>query len=97
MKIKNITGTKDNTCKCISWLEHWKNYGGKTIPGYCAVENCKEKPEVGAHVQKDNSIDASWYIVPFCQTHNKETGKSIDIRDNIALVSANVATTCSKK
>jgi hypothetical protein len=28
MTVYNINGTSDNTCKCGSWLAHWKNYSG---------------------------------------------------------------------
>jgi hypothetical protein len=96
MKVKNINGTSDNTCKCGSWLEHWKNFSGQLLPSYCPEQSCTKKPEVGAHVQKDNSTDSSWYIVPLCTTHNAEYGKSIDISDSTKLVSANVAETCGK-
>jgi hypothetical protein len=97
MKVKNINGTSDHTCKCGSWLEHWKKFGGVTAPTYCPVVGCLEKVEVGAHVQKDSSSDSSWYIVPLCKTHNGKTGESIEIADWVSLVSANVSETCGKK
>jgi hypothetical protein len=97
MKVKNINGTSDNTCKCSSWLEHWKKFSGQTLSTYCYEEKCTQKPEVGAHVQKDSSTDNSWYIVPLCKTHNGETGKSLNISDSVNLVSANVSSTCDKK
>ena len=97
MKVKNINGTKDNICKCGSWLEHWKNFSRQKLPNYCPEDKCIQKPEVGAHVQKDSSTDNSWYIVPLCKTHNAETGKSLNISDFVQLVSANVSSTCDKK
>lgn len=96
MKVKNINGTSQNTCKCGSWLEHWKNFSGQSYT-YCPVEGCLKKIEVGAHVQKDSTTDRKWYIVPFCKTHNAETGGSLEISDNITLVSANVSETCGEK
>lgn len=95
MKINNINGTSDNSCRCGNWLEHWKKFGGKTLPATCREVRCNEKPEVGAHVQKDSLSDKSWYIVPLCQRHNQEKGKSLEIVDTV-LVSANVANTCGK-
>ena len=95
MKVNNINGTSENSCKCGSWLEHWKKYSGKSLPAHCPELTCVEKPEVGAHVQKDGSTDRSWYIVPLCNKHNAETGKSLNIYDT-ALVSANVTSTCGK-
>jgi len=96
MKVKNINGTSQNTCKCGSWLQHWKNHSGQSLPSYCPETSCLQKPEVGAHVQKDNSADNSWYIIPLCKTHNAETGKSLTVSDSIVLVSANVSKTCDK-
>jgi len=97
MKVNNINGTSDNTCKCGSWLAHWKKFSGQALSNYCSETTCIKKPEVGAHVQKDVSTDKSWYIVPLCSTHNAETGKSLIIGDSVALVSANVSSTCGKK
>lgn len=97
MKINNINGTSQNTCKCGSWLDHWKKFSGQSLPSYCPESSCTGKPEVGAHVQKDNSSDSSWYIVPLCKTCNSKTGKSLVISDYVNLVSANVSETCGKK
>ena len=96
MKVKNINGTSDNTCKCNSWLDHWKRFSGQSVPTYCPEEKCTLKPEVGAHVQKDGYADDSWYIIPLCKTHNGETGKTVTVSDSIALASANVSKTCGK-
>lgn len=96
MRVNNINGTSDNICKCGSWLEHWKNFSGQSIPSYCPEKSCMKKPEAGAHVQKDNSSDNNWYIIPLCLSHNAEKGKSIEISDGTKLVSANVAETCGR-
>jgi hypothetical protein len=94
MRVRNIDGTSTRTCKCGSWLDHWKNFSGQSVPSLCPVVGCFQKPEVGAHVQRDSATDSSWYIVPLCRTHNAETGKSLDISDSVKLVSANVSQTC---
>ncbi len=96
MRVNNINGTSENTCKCGSWLSHWKKFGGNSVPNYCPEEKCTAAPEVGAHVQKDNSSDGSWYIIPLCKTHNGQTNKSLIVNDYIKLVSANVGQTCGK-
>lgn len=96
MRVKNINGTSQRTCKCGSWLDHWKNYSGQSLPRFCAEETCIDKPEVGAHVQKDSSTDRSWYIVPLCKKHNAKS-ESLDLVDFIKLASANVAATCGRK
>jgi len=96
MKVKNINGTSTKTCKCGSWLDHWKNFSGLSVPTYCPEIDCRQKPEVGAHVQKDSATDSKWYIVPLCKTHNAQTGKSLYISETIKLVSANASVTCGK-
>ena len=96
MRVTNINGTSCNKCSCGSWLDHWKNFSGQSLPLYCREGACREKPEVGAHVQKSGMTDKKWYIVPLCKTHNSQTGKSIEIMESSILVSANVQETCGK-
>jgi len=96
MKVKNIRGTTDNTCQCGSWLEHWKKFGGGSIPDYCSESKCTSKPTAVAHVQKDSMTDSSWYIIPLCDMHN-HTAASLTISDGARLVSANVSQTCGKR
>jgi hypothetical protein len=92
MKVNHINGTSGNTCKCGSWLRHWRKHGGSLPQSYCAEKSCMKTQEVGAHVQKDS--DSSWYIVPLCQGHNAQTGSSIELMDGTTLVRANVSLTC---
>lgn len=96
MKVTNINGTSDNNCKCESWLEHWKNHGGGTVPKFCPEKSCILPPAVGAHVQKDSGSDNSWYIIPLCSKHNRMKGESLDVSDYTTLVSASVSQTCGK-
>ncbi len=93
MKVKNINGTAGRACRCGSWLDHWKRFSRQTA-SYCSEVKCTKAPEVGAHVQKDSSTDTSWYIVPLCPSHNAESGRSLTLVDNVALVPANVSETC---
>ena len=93
MKITNINGTSDTNCKCGSWLNHQINYSGQTLPPTCPVLGCYKKPELGAHVQKANSSDRKWYIIPLCTSHNSASG-TLEVIDSIKLVSANKNETC---
>lgn len=95
MKVKNINGTSDNSCKCDSWLAHWEEFSGQTA-NLCVEKACTEKATVGAHVQKDSSTDRAWYIIPLCKTHNKATDE-MKLYGSPELVSANVSQTCGKK
>ena len=94
MKIRNINGTSDSSCKCGSWIEHWENFSKQNRPTYCPVADCFEKDIVGAHVQKGaGSTDQKWYIYPLCSAHNKQTGE-LEVPDSYELVSANKKETC---
>jgi hypothetical protein len=96
MKLKNINGTSANKCSCGSWLDHWAVVTKQVVPHYCPVSSCLERAEVGAHVQKDGSADASWYVVPLCKKHNAAGAAPLEVGDGTAVASANVAQTCGK-
>jgi hypothetical protein len=95
MQVRNINGTTDTNCKCGSWLQHWKNFSGVRLGEHCYEKTCLEKPEVGAHGQKEN--DNSWYIIPLCTKYNNRRGESIELINGAVLVSANKQETCEKK
>ena len=95
MKIRNINGTSQNTCKCGSWLKHWEKFSGQKAT-YCPASTCTKKDLVGAHVQKGGgSKDQNWYIYPLCGIHNKHKGE-LEVSDSYKLVSANKKETCEK-
>jgi len=94
MKLKNINGTSQTTCSCGSWLKHWENFSGQKVT-YCPVEKCMNTDLIGAHVQKADSSDGSWYIYPLCKSHNQATGE-LQVSDSYKLVSANKKQTCEK-
>lgn len=91
-KIKNINGTSDNICKCGSWLRHWERFSDRPAT-YCGEGRCTEKATIGSHVQKADSTDNDWYIIPLCELHNacKEELEVASI-----LVPANRKETCEK-
>lgn len=93
--VKNINGTtaSTTTCKCGSWLQHWKNFTTQTVI-YCSASACTNTDLVGAHVQKANSTDEKWYIVPLCRAHNN-SAEVLDVGAT-ALVPANRSETCDK-
>lgn len=93
--ITNINGTSVKNCKCGTWLNHWKNFSRQKAPFQCPVFGCLNKELVGAHVQKGNSTDRKWYIVPLCQEHN-QSNKDLFISDQVELVSADKRLTCDK-
>jgi hypothetical protein len=94
MRVKNLNGTTQRTCKCGSWLKHWENFGG-CFATICSVDGCNNDAEVGGHVQKVGS-DNKWYIIPLCKSCNNKRGEELEIDDNTELVSANVSETCEK-
>jgi hypothetical protein len=94
VKIKNINGTVDKDCKCGGWLQHWDRFSGQE-PTYCPVQDCMTQIEIAAHVQKDSLTDNGWYIIPLCQKHNAKKGESLNVNENVKLVSANVKGACA--
>lgn len=98
MKVHNINGTSDNTCKCGSWKAHWEKYNEyhRSWPDYCSEKSCIHPPTVGAHVQKEESSSAKWYIIPLCKEHNDRFGESIEVGDGTSFASANRSETCEK-
>jgi len=95
LKIRNISGTSQATCKCGSWLKHWKKFSGQSGPICCPAGSCMNQDLVGAHVQKSDSSDGKWYIYPLCSVHNQSTG-DLEVFDSYKLVSANKKETCGK-
>jgi hypothetical protein len=96
MKVKNINGRRQNSCRCGTWLDHWVRICGRPIPQHCAQARCLGKPELGAHVQKDSSTDTDWYIIPLCVKHSIKA-ESLEILDTTVFVSAHVSETCVKQ
>ena len=95
MKIKNINGTSNASCGCGAWLKHWEKFSGqKTI--YCQAIGCLNTDVVGAHVQKSDGLDRSWYIYPLCNAHNKSSTE-LEVSDTYTPVSANKLETREKK
>jgi hypothetical protein len=98
IKAKNINGngTSHNTCKCGSWLEHWKKFGGGAIT-YCSEQSCVMNDLAGAHVMKAADNDNNWYIIPLCEDHNKMQGQDLEIVVSTVFVPADTKETCGKK
>lgn len=92
MKVKNVNGTADRSCRCGSWIAHWRNYSNQTAT-ICRAKGCSRNDIVGAHVKKCNSTDNKEYIVPFCNFHNQQ-GDCIEIIDGTILTPANKNLTC---
>lgn len=93
-KVKNLKGTSDKSCKCATWLKHWENNSGKSLPYTCREIGCNETELVGAHVIKVDSTDRNHYIVPVCQSHNM-TDNEYNVVDGY-FVFANKSETCDK-
>jgi hypothetical protein len=97
VKLKNINGNGTMACRCGSWLEHWLDFGGGSVPRFCPEATCIEAPALGVPVQKEDSADQEWYVIPLCKTHAAESGKSLVVHNNIKLVLAAVIETCGRR
>jgi hypothetical protein len=95
MNVINKNGTAARSCKCISWIQHWRKYSRQNAY-VCRAKGCSNSDIVGAHVLKDIRNDSKEYIVPFCNKHNSTSG-SIELVFGTALATANVSQSCGKK
>jgi len=97
VKIKNVNGTADRSCKCDSWLEHWEIFSNKTTSS-CSVSGCTNNATLGAHVTRPAAKNEDYkthpYIVPMCSSHNGMHGEEFRTKENTTFVWANVAETC---
>lgn len=92
-QIKNINGIKNKKCKCGSWLKHWEKFSGYKAT-YCATENCFNQRLSGIHIQKSDSEDSHWYIVPLCRTH---AANADELKVSAPLVEADKTEACGKE
>lgn len=73
-KVKNVVGSGRFPAPngYVSWLDYWEKMSGfeKRV---CGATNCCNTDLVGAHVQKVNGTDKSWYITPLCRKCNQRT------------------------
>ena len=97
MKVTNINNTSGRTCSCENWLAHWSKFSDQTGAVLCSAQMCNKWATVGAHVQIDSAWDRNWYIVPLCSRCNAQHGASLEIRNDVPLISANAAETCGKQ
>ncbi len=96
MRVKNLNGTSGKTCSCGSWTDHWDNYGGAVNwPQWCAVKDCKNDPEVGAHVKMVGVGDHKHYIVLMCRAHNNQFGQELELESYVKPAWANIRGTCT--
>jgi hypothetical protein len=95
VKVVNIVGTAERSCKCGTWLNHWKKLS-KSTAIFCSVQGCARPSEVGGHVRKDGLlglIDPHSYIIPLCKNHNNQVNVSLEVGFP-PMVGANVENTC---
>ena len=73
-KVKNTNGSSRFPAPkgYSSWLEYWEAMTGRKAYS-CGALGCNGTDLVGAHVQKADSLDRSWYITPLCKSCNQRT------------------------
>lgn len=106
MKIKNVKGSSkvspNPPTGYDSWLEYWEINHRQKLDSNIQY-NCPacERPFYrknfdGCHVQKVDSKDQKWYIVPLCDSCNHATGE-LDVNEGLLLdVPSNLKVTYSK-
>lgn len=97
MKIKNITGSSKVSEKPKhfgSWLQFWEHFAGQTIDRnknwICSAcgKPVPRKNIDGCHVQKADSTDQKWYIVPLCDACNQREDEP-DVDETLVSVADN--------
>lgn len=63
-----------------SWKDYWEDYTNRKFNKCSCCESADA--EVGAHVQKSDSYDRRWYIVPLCIGCNNKRGQDIQVRES---------------
>lgn len=96
MKVKNINGIGDKVCPCGNWLNHWIRFSKAKQAGLCKELTCTEFATEGVLVQKADSSDKEWYVVPLCDIHCRMTGKEIELLGRPELVAAKIDKACGK-
>ena len=96
MRIKILSESAAEGCRCGSWLEHWNTFSRQKA-NFCMVMGCDAKPEVGAHVQKVGETEDRTYIVPLCRACAAKEGEELNIVGSVNLVSAHTEQTCARK
>jgi hypothetical protein len=81
IKVKNVNGSSlfNKPADYDSWLSYWENNkkllnADKRYECPACNEPVTKDYFVGAHVQKVNSADERWYIVPICKSCNSREG-----------------------
>jgi hypothetical protein len=86
MRVKNLNKATQGKSSG-NWLTFWEKHTGQNA-WMCYVQGCIGRPSAGGRVQKDSSIDRSWYVIPLCADCNDQNGQDLDIWDEATLVSA---------
>lgn len=91
MKIRNIKGSSkvsESPKRFTSWLKFWEHFANFTLEEKklykcpaCGKSFYRENFD-GCHVQKVDSSDQKWYIVPLCDSCNHRTDEP-DIDENL--------------
>jgi hypothetical protein len=95
LTIININGTRQCSCKCGSWLQHWQNFSVLPLPLHCPGLLCRERAEIAAFVQLPDLKDPNWYIVPLCKLHSRSK-LAVEISSFTPLVCADEDRTCDE-
>lgn len=87
MLIRNAVGTSrfEAPKGYKSWFDYWLNHTNKSAVCASSGDDCCFNGTydlVGAHVQKVDSQDKNWYIVPLCKSCNKKD-KPFNVDDDM--------------
>ena len=94
MKINNVKGSSkvspNPPSGYKSWLDYWEQNHGQILDpnGWYECPGCGEsfqrKDFDGCHVQKVDSTDNKWYIIPLCDSCNHTT-EELEVKEGLLL------------
>lgn len=95
MLVTNVGISGSSFCGCDGRLNHWRR--AIRYVGYpeCSVSDCHETATLGVPVEKYESDDRTWYIVPMCARHNA-SNNALPVRDSARFASAIVQRSCGR-
>ena len=95
MRVRILTAGPAGGCRCGNWLEHWNNFSHQSA-GHCMADDCGNRAEVGAWVQRVDGVDRA-SVVPLCGACAVRRGDVIQVANGVRLVSAVVNETCGRR
>ena len=79
-----------------NWKAFWLKHAGRKWPDVCQIYNCGNPAQVGAHVYIKHNKSNKWcFILPTCQSCNKDSTAEWGAVDSWVSVKLGAAVVCT--